>query len=164
MSYEAIYRVPLFSKHSTLWTGCNCLTNLFSFCSDIYFEILVSAYSQRLCRHGMFAFGNPQVSDVKLLLLDLWTHLNTYFRLTTARHSVCVVISYYYLCNSKYYSHMYNFFRWANPLRGGLGLGTWDICRSNWTSRKASAIWGPQMLRVPRPYPPSIWFAHMKKL
>ena len=25
-----------------------------------------------------------------------------------------------YLCTSKYYSHLYNFFRLANPLRGGV--------------------------------------------
>ena len=30
--------------------------------------------------------------------------------------------SYNYLCNSKYYGHVYNFFRWANPLQGGQAL------------------------------------------
>ena len=27
-----------------------------------------------------------------------------------------------YLCTSKHYGHVYNFFRRVNPLRGGLGL------------------------------------------
>ena len=36
--------------------------------------------------------------------------------------------NYNYLCTGKYYGHVYNFFRWANPLGGGLGLGTPDIC------------------------------------
>ena len=38
------------------------------------------------------------------------------------------LIGFNYLCTSKYYGHVYNFFRQANPLRGGLGLGTRDIC------------------------------------
>ena len=57
-----------------------------------------------------------------------------------------------YLCTSKYYNHVYNFFRRANPLQGGLGQGTlWAL----W-SHKASVIWGPQMSRGLRPNPPSI--------
>ena len=34
----------------------------------------------------------------------------------------------HYKLTSKYYGHVYNFFRRANPLRGGLGPGARDIC------------------------------------
>ena len=61
-------------------------------------------------------------------------------------------IHYNYLCTSKYYGHVYNFLRRANPLRGGLGLGTQDICGAN-RCREFLGL-----------TPPSILFGRMKKL
>ena len=50
------------------------------------------------------------------------------------------------------------------PLRGGLGLGTRDICGRNSTSRKASAIWGPQMLRVVGSFMYIIYTGRLKRV
>ena len=69
-----------------------------------------------------------------------------------------------YLCTSKYYGHVYNFFMRANPLRGGVSLGTRDICGRNSTSRKASAIWGPQMLRVVGSFMYIIYTGRLKRV